>query len=67
MNVSELISFLQSQPQHLTVVYQLHSEQCLMESTDIKVKQLSVARPDGWVPDARPDQPRQEYLVFPGN
>ncbi len=67
MKVSELISFLQTQPQHLTVVYRLHSEQALLEVADITVKELCVARDDGWVHDKRPDQPAQTYLVLPGN
>lgn len=67
MNVSELIAFLQTQPQHLTVAYQLHSEQCEMKADDIRVEELGRIRPDGWIPCSRPDEPIQKYLVFPGN
>lgn len=67
MKVSELITLLQAQPQHLTVVYKLHSEQAMLEADDIYVDKLCVARPDGWVANARPDKPLQEYLILPGN
>ncbi len=67
MKVSELISFLQTQPQDLTVVYSVYSEQCVLCPKDITIKQLCVARPDGWVHDARPDKEQKPYLVFPGN
>ena len=67
MNVAELIEFLQTQPQDLEVAYCLHSEQCLMEIRDIGVIKACAARPDGWIQDARPDMPTQEYLLFPGN
>ena len=67
MNVAELIDFLNTQPQDLEVAYCLHSEQCLMEIRDIGVIKACVARPDGWIQDARPDMPTQEYLLFPGN
>jgi hypothetical protein len=40
MNVSELISLLQTKPQHLTVVYRLHSEQCTLEARDIEIEEL---------------------------
>jgi hypothetical protein len=67
MTVAELISFLQAQPQDMPVAYQLHSEQCLMETKDIAVMELCLPRPDGWVHSKRPDKPTQTYLVFPGN
>jgi len=67
MNVKELIEFLQTQPQELPVVYQIHSEQALLEIGDITIKSLCQARPDGWVHHARPDRQTVEYLVFPGN
>lgn len=67
MTVSELIKFLQTQPQDLQVVYKCFSEQCLLEAQDICVDDLCLPRPDGWVQDKRPDMPTQKYLVFPGN
>lgn len=67
MKVSDLISFLKTQPQHLPVAYRLYSEQCLLEEKDIKVEDLGIARPDGWVPSARPDKISVPYLVLPGN
>ncbi len=67
MKVSELITFLQTQPQHLTVVYRLHSEQALLEETDMTIEELCHPREDGWVHSARPDKPKQTYLVLPGN
>jgi hypothetical protein len=66
MKVFQLISFLRTQPQHLTVAYKLFSEQCLLEEKDIKIEELGMARPDGWIPNARPDKVSQTYLVFPG-
>ena len=67
MTVAELIEFLKTQPQGLQVAYCIHSEQALLETEDITVVALCEARADGWVPNARPDKPTQEYLVFPGN
>jgi hypothetical protein len=67
MTVAELITLLQTKPQELQVVYQLHSEYCLLEANLIDVERLCEPRPDGWVHDARPDKPTQEYLVLPGN
>ncbi len=67
MIVSDLIEFLQTQPQHLTVLYRLCSEQTMLESKEIVIEELCLTRPDGWVQNKRPDKPTQTYLVFPGN
>lgn len=67
MTVKELIAVLQSKPQNLNVVYRCCSEWCLLEADDIEIKSLCLPRPDGWVHDARPDKPKQDYLTFPGN
>lgn len=67
MNVRELINFLGSFDPELPVVYSLFSEQVLLEEEDITVKELVVAREDGWVQDYRPDMETQLYLAFPGN
>lgn len=67
INVSQLIEFLKTQPQHLLVAYQKHSEVCLLNTDDISVEVLQPPRPDGWVHSARPDKPTLEYLVFEGN
>lgn len=70
MNVEELIVFLQTQPQDLQVAYEIHSEQCLLETADIKIREACKPRPDGWVHNKRPDKQTQDYLMylmFPGN
>ena len=67
MNVSELISFLQTQPQHLTVAHRCYSEQCVLDLEEIIVKELCQPRFDGWIQNKRPDMPKQHYLLFPGN
>lgn len=67
MTVKELIEFLQTQPQDLQVCYGLFSEQCLLQAKKIKVEELGEMRPDGWIPNKRPDQPTQTFLRFPGN
>ncbi|WAC75337.1 hypothetical protein OU995_11825 [Roseateles sp. SL47] len=67
ITVSDLIAFLQTQPQHLPVAYLCCSEQTLLRTEDIVVEKGCAPRPDGWVQDARPDQPSIDYLVFPGN
>lgn len=67
MTVKELIEFLQAQPQNLQVAYRMYSEQCLLESKDIEIRDLCVARPDGWIQSHRGDMPTQTYLLFPGN
>ena len=67
MTVAQLIVFLQAQPQHLQVIYQIYSGQCLLEAKDIAIKELCFPRDDGWVENKRPDKPSQAYLCFPGN
>lgn len=67
MKVSELIEFLKTQPQDIEVAIEMYSEQCLLELDWIKVVQGCPPRPDGWVQHDRPDMPKQEYLLFPGN
>jgi hypothetical protein len=67
MTVSELIAFLQTQPQDIQVAYCCYSEQCLMELEQITVERKSAPRPDGWIQDRRSDIPQQDYLLFPGN
>ena len=67
MIVSELIEYLQQQPQHLLVAYHCYSESELLNKEDISIKELCLPRPDGWIQNKRPDKETQEYLVFPGN
>ena len=67
MNVKELIEFLQGKPQDMKVVFQVYSEACVLETEEIEVEELCVARPDGWVHHKRPDKETETYLVFPGN
>jgi hypothetical protein len=67
--VAELIHFLQQQPQYLTVAYMCCSEQTALELDDIEIIEGGggVMRPDGWIPNQRPDKLPQKYLLFPGN
>lgn len=67
MTVKDLIDFLSTQPQDLDVVYQICSEQKLLEVGEIKIGDLCLPRPDGWVHDKRPDKPFKAYLILPGN
>lgn len=67
MNVSELITFLQTQPQDMPVAYRKYSEQCILDKENIETVELCLPRPDGWIHDPRPDKPTQKYLLFPGN
>jgi hypothetical protein len=67
MKVSDLIAFLQTQPQDIQVAYSLYSEQCLLGIADIVIKDFCAPRDDGWVENKRPDKPTQPYLLFPGN
>lgn len=67
MNVAELIAYLQTQPQYLTVVYSLYSERCMLTTKDIMIIEACEVRPDGWVANKRPDKPVQTYLALPGN
>ena len=67
MTVKDLIAILKKYPKNLPVCYEMCSEQLLLEEQDIKVAPLCLPREDGWVADARPDKPTQNYLVFPGN
>jgi hypothetical protein len=67
ITVAQLIAHLQTLPQDAPVAYSMYSEHCLMEVSDIDVAELGIARPDGWVHDARPDKPTITYVLFPGN
>jgi len=67
MTVSELIAYLQTQPQDLQVAYDIYSERSLLEARDIKIMEACIPRPDGWIQNKRPDMPTQTYLLFPGN
>ena len=67
MLVKELIELLKTFDQDLPIAYQLMSEQCLMEPTDISIAELCNARPDGWIQNRRPDMPTTKYLLFPGH
>lgn len=67
MTVAELIAILQSKPQDIQVAYRCYSEWCLLEAEHIEVKSLCPPRVDGWVHDARPDKPMEDYLTLPGN
>lgn len=67
MTVSELINFLQQQPQDIQVAFRLFSEQRLLEEYDMSVVDLCLPRDDGWIQNKRPDMPTQKYLLLPGN
>ena len=67
MTVADLIEFLKTQPQDIQVAYRLDIEQCLMEKGEICAEYLCYPQTDGWIHNARPGKPTQEYLVFPGN
>ena len=67
MKVSELIEFLQTQPQHLTVIYPCCSEYTILDKEDISIERLCSARDDGWVQKRRLDKQPQDYLILPGN
>lgn len=67
MTVAELIEFLKTQPQDLQVIHEMCSEYCLLEADAIYIGHACEPRPDGWVPNKRPDKPSKQYLIFPGN
>ena len=67
MTVSELIEYLKTQPQDLTVLYAAYSEYNLLGCDQIEIVTACFPRPDGWVANSRPDRPEKEYLLFPGN
>ena len=67
MKVSDLIEILKGHKQDLDVCYKCCSEYAMLEADDLEVKALCKQRPDGWVPDKRPDKPLAGYIVFPGN
>lgn len=71
MTVADLIEYLKKQDQSLPVAYALHSEYCLLESSDMKVKKLHKYRPDGWVhcfyKESEIKEKGMNYFVLPGN
>ncbi len=67
MTVAELIKLLKKYPKDIKVGYEIFSEQCLLDETDLKIKELCHPRPDGWIQDKRPDMETEQYLILPGN
>ena len=66
ITVSDLIEFLQTQPQDILVAYKCCSEQALLELDEIEIIALCEPGTDGWIQNKRPDKPTQNYLLFPG-
>ena len=66
MTTAELITLLQTQPQHLQVAYRLYSEACLLEIADLTIVTACQPRPDGWIQEERKDKQLQTYLMFSG-
>jgi len=67
ITIADLIQHLKSLPPDMLVAYQKYSESCLLEISDIELWEMQPPRPDGWVHGARPDEPKQTYLMLPGN
>lgn len=67
MIVAELIEFLKTQPQDIPVAFEQYSDYTAMDFEFIYVRELQLARNDGYVGAARPDKSTQQWLVFPGN
>lgn len=67
MTVAELITYLQTQPQDLTVAFRCYSEAAVLETHEIDIEEASIPRADGWIQMYRPDKTTQTYLMFPGN
>ena len=67
MTVAEFIAYLQTQQQDLQVAHEQFSEQLLLDTDDIKIKQACEPRSDGWIQNKRDDMPTQTYLMLPGN
>lgn len=62
LTVARLVELLLTKPQDLLVVHSLYSENCVLEANDVQLFVGCPVREDGWVPNVRPDKPRQEYL-----
>lgn len=70
MTVREFIKYLETQPQDIQVAYKFCSEQCLLKTKDIVIKELKLPREDGWIHDTwrgQENEPHQPYLLLPGN
>jgi len=67
VTVAELIEFLKTQPQDVKIAYRCCSEQALLELESIKLCDLCLPRPDGWIQNQRPDMETETYLLFLGN
>jgi len=67
MKVYELIEFLKTKPQALEVAFRLYSEYAVIQKDAISIVTACEPRPDGWIECKRPDKPKQDYLMFPGN
>lgn len=62
--VHEFIEHLKTMPQDLTVIVPLHSEYCILELDDVRIKEACEARRDGWVALRREDKKSQQYLTI---
>ena len=66
MTVSELITFLQAQPQDLQVAYRCYSEQVLLETRGQRVEEACAELCDKFIEDETPELIRaglwKEYL-----
>lgn len=67
ITVAELIAHLQTFDPALPCCFSQYSEWSALTKEDIDVRELGVHRGDGYIGDARPDQPTQRWLTFPGN
>ena len=62
--VAAMIEYLKSLPQDMKIVKSEWSEHVLLEAKNFSIDELCVARPDGWVHEARPDKETERYLVI---
>jgi hypothetical protein len=67
MKVKELVELLNKIDPEMIVCYELFSERCVLTPEELKIVDACIARPDGWIQNARPDKETQKYLCFPGN
>ena len=65
--VKYLIDYLKDKPANMPVGIHMFSEMNSLCLEEIEEIETCLPRPDGWIPNSRPDKPRVKCLIFPGN
>lgn len=65
--VRDLIDYLKDKPENMPVGIYMYSEMDMLRLDWIEEVETCPPRPDGWIPNSRPDKRKVKCLIFPGN